>query len=192
MYPLRSNAVGTPAVFSLNSDCARYTTFACVRSEDVAAVALSFTGEPMRSRWQPIDVLVVNDEVTGLTEVGDLSAVGTIPALSSRAADALRDLLEPNGELLPIRTPVGEYFAYNITRVVAALDRPGTDAEWFDNDRIMADRRLAFHPQVVRDLAFFRIPELRTRAFMTDLVAQRVRQTGLTGFDLRPLWVASV
>src|ERR1700685_545939 len=38
------------------------------------------------------------------------------PAFSERAVEVLRDFLEPNGEILPINTRSGKYFAYNLTR----------------------------------------------------------------------------
>ena len=46
-----------------------------------------------------------------------------VPAFSRKAVDALRNLLEPNGELLPLVAEVGEYFAYNITTVADILDQ---------------------------------------------------------------------
>src|SRR5262249_54099893 len=55
----------------------------------------------------------------------------TIPAFSRRAVDALRDFLEPNGELLPLVSPVGEYYAYNITTVANILDHARSNIVWY-------------------------------------------------------------
>ena len=122
------------------------------------------------------------------SEVGDLSSVGTTPLLSLRAVKVLDDLLTDAGELLPVLTSIGSYFAYNVTRTVSALDREQTEAEWLDSDRILADHRLAFRPDVVEGLSFFRIPELLGRQFMTEVPADRIRRAAFRGFDLAPIW----
>jgi hypothetical protein len=176
-------------VYALRDDLDRYTAFAPVREADIEA--FFFDGQSRRHTWTPVEIHVITDEFPDLTEVGDLSSIGTTPLLSSRAVKALEDFLTRDGELLPVETSTGAYFAYNVTRVAPALDREQTQAEWFDPGRIMADHRLAFRGEVVQGLTFFRIPELLSRQFMTEVVARRVRAAGLTGFDLTPIWDSS-
>src|SRR5262245_34678544 len=53
------------------------------------------------------------------------------PVFSQRAVEGLREFLEPNGELLPVFTPMGTYYAYNVTTVVDALDVQKTQAGWW-------------------------------------------------------------
>jgi hypothetical protein len=173
-------------VYALRADLDAYTAFVPVPETDIHAFFLD--GRPRRDSWRPIELAVIDDEFPGLTEVGDLSTVGTTPLLSRRAVRALKSLLTGAGELLPVRTAGGAYFAYNVTCVAPALDREQTEAEWFDSERIMADHRLAFKAEVVEGLTFFRVPELLSRQFMTEEVARRVSKAQLTGFDLCPIW----
>ena len=44
------------------------------------------------------------------------------PAFSMRAVDALRPFLEANGEMLPLESSAGIFFAYNLTTVADVLD----------------------------------------------------------------------
>jgi hypothetical protein len=173
-------------VYALREDIGHYTAFAPALEAEINA--FFFDGQSRRASWRPIDLVVIDQEIPGLTEVGDLSSVGTTPLLSDRAVDALDTFLTPAGELLPVRTSVGAYVAYNATCVAPALDRERTVAEWLDSDRILADHRLAFKADIVQGLTFFRVPGLLGRQFMTEVVAHRIRATGLTGFDLTPVW----
>ena len=119
-----------------------------------------------------------------------------IPALSLRAVDVLRDLLEPNGELLPLICDAGQYFAYNVTAVVDALDRDTSEIKWRAID-VLRKRELIvaekidhyeFRPEAVRALSIFRIPESMTGYYVTNVFADRIHDHGLRGFDLRKVW----
>ena len=45
-----------------------------------------------------------------------------LPVFSHRACDVLKDFLEPNGELLPLDSDLGQYYLFNITKIIDALD----------------------------------------------------------------------
>jgi hypothetical protein len=114
----------------------------------------------------------------------------TVPAFSRRAVDALRDFLEPNGELLPLVSSVGEYYAYNVTTVVDILDHERSDIVWFNERRVGAlrIRRYECIPKKLTGLSIFRLVEMSSSTFVHQVFVDRVRQHGLQGFDFTRLY----
>jgi hypothetical protein len=113
-----------------------------------------------------------------------------IPAFSRRAVEALRDFLEPNGELLPLVSSIGEYYAYNITTVVDALDHERSDILWYDgnHDIALRIRRYECRAEKLTGLSIFRLVEKPAYTFVHQVFVDRVRQHGLQGFDFTRLW----
>ena len=114
-----------------------------------------------------------------------------IPAFSKRAAEGLRDLLTPNGELLPLVHPAGEYFAYNCTKIVEILDQGKCDAKWFREDLpapALWIHWFAVRPELLYGLSIFRMRELCNFVFVTDIFVDRVRSLGLNGFEFVKVW----
>jgi len=79
---------------------------------------------------------------------------------------------------------------YNVTRVSDALDEKLSTISYFEGTRqVMKIDNYVFKPSVVESLAIFRIPQLRRGfVFVTEPFAALVAATGLTGFNLVPLW----
>lgn len=139
----------------------------------------------LAERWKPI-------KVVGRTRsFNDYPCLGMlIPAFSRRAVDALRDYLEPNGELLPVIHPAGEYYAYNCCKIAEVLDRQASKALWspveprlgsmFDYYSIYADR--------LSGLTIFRMREQPNLIFVTTSFVDRARTHGLNGFHFVKVW----
>src|SRR5258707_1021726 len=85
--------------------------------DDVKTKGRGWTITPLAPIWTPQPVI---GRVRSFNDYPCVDLI--IPAFSRRAVDALRDFIEPNGELLPLVSPVGEYFAYNTTTVADILD----------------------------------------------------------------------
>jgi hypothetical protein len=118
-----------------------------------------------------------------------------------RAIEVLSDLLEGNGELLPLICDEGEYWLFNITRFIDALDSERTefkleselDPDWVqigDEPEVMLISKYEFHVDQIRDLTIFKIPsKYRNRMpLVTDKFVQRVNEAGLVGFGFELLW----
>ena len=132
------------------------------------------------------------DEDDSSAELGDYALLGTVPVFSATAVDALLDLLEKNGELLPVRYSRKEYMAYNVTRVIDALDERQSTILRFTTGRIMSITKYAFDPELLINAPIFKIPQLPLAyVFVSDVFVNRVRDKGLTGFSFRPTWIAS-
>src|SRR5262249_39700345 len=130
------------------TDDPRYEGFAFVREESIRGKVIggqsamewdfnpdnmltegrAWTVTPLRPYWTPQPV---RGRVRAFNDYPCVNLL--IPAFSRRAVDALRDFLEPNGELLPLVSSVGEYYAYNITTVADALDEQKSEIEWLDD-----------------------------------------------------------
>lgn len=139
----------------------------------------------LADRWKPPKV------IGRVAPFNDFPGVdGMLPAFSRRACDALRDFLEPNGELLPLDSDVGEFYLYNITRVVDALDFEKSDGDFFDDERARAVSidHFVFHEKKLAGLSIFRIYEWPMGTIVAEEFAQRCHEHGLNGFNFVKLW----
>ncbi len=116
----------------------------------------------------------------------------TIPVFNRKALNALVDLLKPNGQLLPITCEGEEYFLFNVTRLVDALDEDNCDLERFDDGRIMDVDRYAFFMEKLRGETLFKLrQDPLGSVYVTDPFVQRVLETGLRGFRFPLVWSGS-
>jgi hypothetical protein len=152
---------------------------------DISTKGRAWTVTPLTPIWSP-------QPVVGQVKLhNDYPCVNLqIPAFSRRAVDALRDFLEPNGELLPLVSSVGEYYAYNITRVVDILDHERSEIKWYDEKHDIALRIIHYvcFPERLTGLSIFRLVEKPAYTFVHQVFVDRVRQHGLQGFDFTCLW----
>jgi hypothetical protein len=153
--------------------------------DDIQTKGRAWTVTRMASMWTPQPVL------GRVQPHNDYPCVNlTIPAFSRRAVDALRDFLEPNGELLPLVSPVGEYYAYNITTVVDILDHERSEIEWYNekHDIALHISRYECLPGKLTGLSIFRLVEKPAYPFVHQVFVDRVRQHGLREFHFKRLW----
>ncbi len=108
-----------------------------------------------------------------------------IPVFSARARDALRDLLEPNGQFVGIDfdEPL-EYWAFNTTTVVDVLDEAASDIKRFSSSGgIMRINAYVLKAEVSDLPPIFKIPQTqRSGVYVSDEFVARVSVAGLTGF----------
>lgn len=127
-----------------------------------------------------------------VSEFNDYPCVDmVIPAFSERAVGVLKDFLEPNGELLPLETGTdSDYFAYNILTVSDALDREKSCCEFWCDPPTTADEIdfFVFESEKVEGLSIFRIRELPTKVFVTNVFQSRVESSNLEGFVFNRVW----
>ena len=114
----------------------------------------------------------------------------TEPAFSQRACDSLRDLLEPNGELLPLTAPSAvKYYFYNITTLSDAFDTDNSKALWFTFPfNASTVDYYAFHTGRLAGLCIFRLYESPGEVLVTDEFVRRVHEAGLNGFRFTKVW----
>ncbi len=133
--------------------------------------------------WTPLKV------IGRVSPFNDNPWVDGVPAFSQRACDSLRDLLKPNGELLPLDSDVGvPYYLYNITTISDALDMDRSICSWVGDSYVGGVDYFEFHKKRLAGLSIFRIRQYPAIAVVTEDVVRRVEQEGLNGFDFVRIW----
>ena len=107
------------------------------------------------------------------------------PAFSQRAVDLLRDVLEANGELLPVRHKIGIYYFFNCTHLANAIDVAKSSKTGGGLPDI---GNLVFMEDKLTDLAIFKDRSLPSYQLCTQRFVDRVQTAGLQGFIFIPLW----
>jgi hypothetical protein len=110
------------------------------------------------------------------------------PAFSQRAVDLLRDVLEPNGELLPVRHKIGTYYFYNCTRMVSAADLDKSDVVRLNGGLITRTNGLVFLADRLAGLTIFKERTQLSELFCTQDFVDRVESARLQGFVFVPIW----
>jgi hypothetical protein len=155
--------------------------------DDMLTKGRKWTVTPLAPFWTPQQV------IGRVRSFNDYPAVGMcIPAFSRRAVDVLREFLEPNGELLPLVSAVGEYLAYNPTKVADVLDEAKSQIRWLSDkhtfDQIFEIDRYECFADRMAGLSIFRLVERSSKVFVTQVFVDRVRQHQLQGFHFIKLW----
>lgn len=112
------------------------------------------------------------------------------PAFSKRACDVLKEFLEPNGELLPLNSERGEYYFFNITSVVDALDVENSICHFWQEPPSTALEidHFEFHEEKLKVPPIFRLREYPQGTIVTDEFVKRVKDYGLNGFEFQKIW----
>ncbi len=127
-----------------------------------------------------------------VSEFNDYPCVDmALPVFSERAVESLRDVLEPNGEILPLLTNTHTmFFFFNILTISDALDRDKSSCEfWCDPPTTATNIEFfVFDSKKIQGLSIFRIRELPMSVFVTNLFVDKVESARLQGFDFTKVW----
>ncbi len=141
----------------------------------------------LAATWTPQKLIV--DEWPENDYHGEGAPAYLTPVFSPRAVEGLREFLEPNGELLPVLTHLGTYYAYNVTRVVDVLDLQKSDVSWSAGKTSRAHEVNRFEfKESVKDLTIFKIPQMPVAIYITEPFVLRVRELGLNGMWITKCW----
>jgi hypothetical protein len=175
-------------VYILRPDIDEYRGLFFSRKEDVLEFNRRFDGTPMKNNWKREVKFVFRP---GTKPKGDFPGLSThIPVFNLKAVKALADLLEGNGELLPTTCDDGEdYFLFNVTRVIDALNEANCAMKRFTDGKLMYIVRHSFFPDRVAGVKVFKLPQIPLMdVFVTDDFVKSVRTAKLKGFEFRPVW----
>ena len=178
-------------VYRLRADCDHYQNLTLVNFDDDWETLYEFKGMPIDAAWRPLRVRPLEEDLSLQSAPGDCpSLFSGEPTLSLRAAEVLDEILDGNGELLPLECEEGRYFIFNVTRVVDALDEMNSEIVRFANSqRVMTIKRFGFVPAQLEGVDVFKLPQLPlAHVFVTDNFVSRSRESGLLGFRFEWLW----
>ncbi len=145
-------------------------------------------GSHLASYWKPLAVHVLYDEdLDKYLPASDFPLLAFhIPIFSKRAAFTLGDMLAGHGELLPLLCREGEYYAYNVTCVLDALDEDGSNLVRFPDGRILDIKSYSFYPDKLGNCPIFKLPQTPLMdVFVTDEFKHKVEESKLTGFTFK-------
>jgi hypothetical protein len=160
-----------------------------VTAGDAFEFARRFNGAPMKRPWS--DVTIGWDPDMRRLPKGDFPSLFTnVPVFSRKAATALADLLKGNGEMFPVVISDEEYYVFNVTRVIDALDESRSEIIRFDDtSRVMDIHSHFFLPERLEEASIFKIPQVLTMdVFVTEVFVERVQSAKLKGFKFPLLW----
>jgi hypothetical protein len=158
--------------------------------------------QPIGDAWFP--VRIEEAKITYSHIPGDHPLVNGFPHdvitpfLSQKAVNVLANLLEGNGELLPLESDSGQYYAFNITREVEALDEAKSEFKLYselyddlgDDADFLCPTKFVFYPDTVANLNIFKLPKRNRHntPLVTDRFVRRVQEADLKGFAFHLLW----
>lgn len=179
------------AVYLLRPESSRYEVLVLEREDDAGRMLEASGGSPIDSAWFPVQVRVfrADGEHRDRPPSDFPSLSGFVPIFSRRAVTALADLLEPNGQLLPLVCNDGEYVAYNVTTVIDALDEERSQCKHIGRKVVDVTKYELFRDRIGAD-PIFKLAQFRKggRIYVTDQFVHRVEEGGLVGFLFQRIW----
>lgn len=151
---------------------------------------LALNGQPRAATWKPVNVRRVRADDRQAFRPSDFPWLGSHALIMRRTAvEALRDVLDRHGEVLPLHTEDGvELFVFN-AQVIDALDEAHSSITKFPGtDRIMQITRVAFRPLSVRGVDIFRLPHRASATYVGARFVERVNAACLRGLEFLPVW----
>src|SRR5262245_8017200 len=172
------------SVYILKADANRFQGLIADDPRTWADVFFHFDGQSLSDSWVKPSVRVFEGDLEKRLPAGDFpNLIGFIPVFSKRAVTALGDLLAGSGEILPLDCQDGYYYAFNVTRIVAALNESASQFKRFSDGVISGIVRYEFDAGLTKGLSIFKMPYVhKSLVYVTESFADRVRQVGLTGF----------
>jgi hypothetical protein len=145
-------------------------------------------GEPKAGAWRVFDVEWERESGRPLP---DFEMITDIPVFTAEAFEALRPVLDGRGEELPLNVTDGPAaVAFNVTRVIDALDEERSDIRYFSSGRVMRVRRPVFIVEGVTDETIFRVTTFPPEVFVTSRFLEAATAIGLKGMRLSEDWMA--
>jgi hypothetical protein len=174
-------------VYKLDTDVENYESIYIHPSGQLYDVTNQFNGDSLKLSLESMTFKFYQE---GLPKGDFPSLIPNIPVFSRKAVDSLKDMLVLNGELLRINCDNQEFFLFNVTRVIDALDESKSAIERFKSSgRIMDIDRHAFIPEKIKEETVFKIPQMVTMdVFVTDWFVHRVKFSRLKGFKFPLVW----
>lgn len=145
-----------------------------------------FDGTPRGRTWKPLAVRMMHLERPS----SDFPSLATdVPVFSARAAKALEEWLLLSGELLPLLCDAGEYYAYNVTTRLPALDQKKSELTRFETGEIMMIDKPVFIRKIVADATIFKLTEKDiSPVYVTDAGKRKIERAKVTGCRFREVW----
>lgn len=166
-----------------------YEIIQTARGYDDDQALFRLYGPSQQHHWKPIGVKRVRPTRRGGCKEADLPFQGSALILRANAVEALQDVLDAHGEVLPLATNDGvELFVFNPRFVIDAIDRERSTLEYVPGSTAIWVNKYVFNMSVIGDLEIFHDPFGYNKTYFTDRFVQRVKKAKLKGTDFVKLW----
>lgn len=177
-------------LYDLRADFNTCCTFRFKQGEDIHQWDGIFDGTT-RLQGYPVPKGERRDEENAEGPLPDFTRFDlAYPTFSTRAREALADLLTAHGEFAPIELdePM-RYFAFNATTIVDVLDETRSEIARFRSGGVMAVDKHILLDSVTTLPPIFKIPQTRRNTtYVNEAFVQRVQMSGLLGFRFELLF----
>jgi hypothetical protein len=184
-------AVREPMVVTIYEPlvAAGYEWINICRDEDYETL-LALNGERLGAKWTPVKVRLVRADGRHEFRSSDFPWLGRHALVMRRTAvDALRELLEAHGEILPLATLDGvELYVFNCGVVDALNEELSSVVRFPGSSRIMTISRVSFVPDAVRGVDIFRLPHRASSTYVSQRFVEHVNAAGLRGLEFTSAW----
>ncbi|MBK9265394.1 MAG: hypothetical protein IPM54_37115 [Polyangiaceae bacterium] len=165
-----------------------YEMINTVNGYDDDEVLRDLYGPPRKQDWKPILVRRCRPSRREAFKAADLPYDHDVLILRPSAVDALRDILETHGEVLPLATEDGvELFVFNPRFVIDAFDRERSTYEQIPGTSTLWIRKYVFIESAIREIDIFKMPMDRGD-YYSDRFVERVKAAKLKGTEFIKLW----
>lgn len=161
----------------------------CPREGDCFTL-LALDGTPRGGSWREITVELGPADEQSRGDRVDFPCNGSGPLVMRQSVvDVLRDILETNGELLPLRTEDGETLFVLNARAIAALDEDASKIERVTRN-VWDVRKYVLKGEMLEGVHVFLLPDPGGATFVSEDFVIRAREAGLTGLDFEEVEVS--
>ncbi len=175
-------------IYLLKADANRYQGILPCSDEDWDVFS-KFDGNPIKNFWSSIEICFYIEDIDSMPR-GDFPILAThVPVFSRHAVNCLKNTLESNGELLPLKAGTEIYYAYNVTTLLNALNPIESTIIRFSTGELMDIEKYSFFAEQIINTDIFKIPQASTMdVFVTDGFVEKVKDYQLTGFIFKLVW----
>ncbi len=158
-------------------------------SYEDSQILRSFDGSSRKDTWKPILMRLSRANKRQAGKPADLPCRYGSLVLRRSAVDALRDILDIHGELLPLGNEDGvELFVFNTRFMIDALDMERSEIERIEGTPVVSIRKHVFIESLIRDVDIFRMPFGPRQDYFSDRFVDRVKKAKLKGTEFVKLW----
>ncbi len=168
----------------------RYQFVQPIPPDDWESIRLRFDAHAAGAEWIPRPLKLIREDEGKKQERGDwLYLDSHIPVLRATAALAIKHILDPGDQLLPMTCGKEQIYLLRPRWTIDALDEAASDIWRFDNGRIGAIRKHVFKEEAFDGQAIFYIPRIKvSTCYVTDRFVDAWNKAGLTGLAPKLLW----
>lgn len=146
--------------------------------------------KPASQDWKPVRVRRVRGGVReGFRPSDSPWRISSVLIFRRSAVDALRDMLDAHGEVLPLEDEDGVELWLFHPQTIDALDHENTQGSQLPDGRIERPRIHVFLPEKVDGVDIFKLPARRAGGiYLSERFLQRWKEAKLKGLDFYVIW----